>query len=198
MRNSKRRSGRFLKRRSVRSRRFSRRRGGALDFNRETCKTTFRLKNQGADYSKPRYSACKYRYPGLYREQLDPYDGTTKRHTKWLSRRLKGTKKKLKEELKEWARDKYPTEEVQVSKTVRSDLPGTLPDQISPGPDELPVSSRALPIASPSATGTGYNTPIVPWTPSGATLDANLAEVARKLETKSGGRRSKRRFKKGR
>ena len=79
-------------RRRIRSRRFSRRhRGGAFD--RDSCLETFGKKDAGQTYSKLRYSACKYRYPKLYRAQDDPYEsGKKKSHLKWLSRRLKGSR----------------------------------------------------------------------------------------------------------
>lgn len=209
MAKTNRRSGRYQsKRRHVRSKRYSkRRRGGALDFNKKSCAKTFEAKNQGADYSKPRYSACKYRYPGLYREQLDPYTADQKKtHTKWLSRRWKGTKKMTKDELKNWAKGRYPVkvDDERVSEqneTPRNSLPGALPNVVPQVPDDLLVSNT---LPSDLPMGTGFDTPIVQWTPPGSgsstprgtTSNTDLNEVARKLqvvEPRSGGSRSKRR-----
>ena len=163
-------------RRRIRSRRFSRRhRGGAFD--RDSCLQTFGKKDAGQTYSKLRYSACKYRYPKLYRAQDDPYEsGKKKSHLKWLSRRLKGVPKLTKDQLKVWKET------------------GSLPAAVTPIPAAVPV----LAVASPPTETDFVSAPDSPKTllteeQLKTQVDENLARAAAKLaETQKGGSRRRR------
>lgn len=164
--------------RNRRSRIIRRRGGGAEGFSRRSCKDTFDRKNKGSDYSKSRYSACKYAYPFLYREQDDPYNqGKKKRHFDWLLRKVHGKKKLTKEELRKISQQAPSISEESIAiassslnpdnSKIQQNLPGSqsfhpndYPDNTQP--NDYPDNSQSQFSDQPESkysTPTQYSTP---------------------------------------